>query len=86
MKRNIVVNADTNLCKGEIEILNKSDKNAYVQWKIFDHENKLVASLTNNYYIGNQVVDDNEIFCIVKDAILKYRIGRKKLFNYVEFA
>jgi len=43
MKRQIIVNSETSNFKGEIEILNKNDKVAYVQWKIYDQENKLLV-------------------------------------------
>ena len=85
MKKNITANTKTNICKGEIEILNKDEKTAFVKWVIYDQDNKLVASLTNSYFLGNQLLDDSAIFSLVKEAILKYRIGREKIFSSVEF-
>lgn len=85
MKRNIIANTKASVCNGEIEILNKDERTAYVKWVIYDQDNKLVASLTNSYFLRNGLLNDSEIFSLVKKAILKYRIGRETIFSSVEF-
>lgn len=85
MKKEIKVFSDTQPMFGEIEILNATEIKAYVAWRIFDEENNLIASLTNNYFLGDKPFTTGEIFELVKNQILKYRMGRKKIFTSVEF-
>jgi hypothetical protein len=84
MKKKIsVVSSNQNTWEGEIEILSKNDKTVYVKWVVYNNKDKLVASFTNNYYIGDSQYSVDEIFSIVKDRIICYRIGRKKIFEKV---
>jgi hypothetical protein len=85
MKRKILVDQHGKICNGEIEILKKKDRKAYVKWIIHDQENNLVASLTRSYFLGADNKSDDEIFQIVQNAILNYRIGRKTIFSKIDF-
>jgi len=86
MKRKIsVISSEKDNWKGEIEILTRNDKVAYVKWVVYNQNNELVASFTNNYFIGDREYGDNEIFSLVKDCILNYRLKRKKIFENVIF-
>lgn len=84
MKRKILVTSyENNNWKGEIEILNMERETVYVKWFIEDENNRLVASFTNNYFIGGQEYTNEQIFYLVIDRILKYRIKRRKIFKDV---
>jgi hypothetical protein len=86
MKKQIqAISNDKKPLVGYIEVLNKTSESAYVVWRIFDMEQRMVASFTNNYFFEGKKYSDEAIFERVKDQILKYRVGRDKIFCSIEF-
>jgi hypothetical protein len=75
---------DEKLCSGEIRILSKSDRTTYVSWEIHDEEKNNIASVAKNYFIGDMEYSNDDIFQMVVKDILKYRIGRKKVFKEIK--
>lgn len=85
MKKKIKVISDGQLLFGEIEVLNISNNKAYVMWRVFDSKRRLIASFTNDYFFDEKEFTEDDIFELVKNQMLKYRVGRKKIFSSVEF-
>jgi hypothetical protein len=86
MKKKIKVVSDTNeVLFGEIKIEHIINNNAYVIWNIVNQENQHIAGLANNYFLGDKELTIDEIFELVKSQILKYRVGRKKIFTAIEY-
>jgi hypothetical protein len=72
-------------CYGEIEIHSVNEKQAYVTWRI-STQKSLLAAVTSDYYIENDKISIDEILKRVIDSILKYRIGRKRIFSEISFS
>lgn len=85
MIKKIIAVAAGEFLSGEIEILNETDRKVYVVWRVYDQKNKIIASLTNNYFLGDNRETHQEIFEIVRKQMEKYRVRRKKLFTTIEF-
>ncbi len=85
MQKQIRVVCDDQILFGVIDILNKDGKNIYAVWRLFDQEKRLLASLTNNYFLSDKNASDDEIFHMIKRQILNYRVGRRKKFTSAEF-
>lgn len=74
----------TLLCFGNIEILGKKDKQIYVLWQMFDSQNNLIASISKDYFIGRDKLNEDDIFELIIRSILNYRIRRKRIFLEVK--
>jgi hypothetical protein len=85
MIKKIIAVAAGEYLSGEIEILNETDRKVYVVWRVYDQKNKIIASLTNNYFLGDNRETHQEIFELVRKQMEKYRVRRKKLFTTIEF-
>jgi hypothetical protein len=69
-------------CNGEVEILSISPSQAYISWSIYNIlDNSRIAGVSKNYLIESDYKSKEEIIGIVLKDILKYRIGRKKVFS-----
>jgi hypothetical protein len=85
MKRNIKAVSESKLLFGTIEVLNQKKENVYAKWILYDSDKNLIASFTNNYFIGNSPLNNDQVFELIKNKILQYRIGRNRIFQEIEF-
>jgi hypothetical protein len=79
------IDGDSKECQGNIEIIKRDDKVVYAIWRFLSQNEELIAAKGNNYFIGNKKKDisDLEIANLIIESILKYRIGRERIFSNV---
>ena len=84
MKKKIKAIYDSQPCQGEIDILSNDSRSVYAKWIMYDNHNSMVTSFTNKYFIGDEKLDNIEIFNMIASRIQSYRIGRKRIFTEVK--
>jgi hypothetical protein len=70
-------------CKGTIDIHWKNELQAYVSWKVFSSTATLVSK-SENFHCTNENGSNAELINRVKERILSYRLGRKRVFEEVK--
>lgn len=77
------INGEMVDCKGTIDIQWKGGQQAYVSWKIFSPTTTIVSKSENFHY---QATNDSNAKLInnIRERILSYRLGRKRIFEEVE--
>ncbi len=70
-------------CNGSIQIRPVNDRQFYIEWKLF-FNNEIVASVADNYFVGNKSFSEEELVMEVIKKIENYRIDRKKIFTKAE--
>jgi hypothetical protein len=71
-------------CRGEIEIVNRTDKTVYASWKVYDEVGNFIAAVSRNYFMGEGNLTNYDLAKLVIDNILKYRMSRRKIFLEME--
>jgi hypothetical protein len=70
-------------CAGSIEIHWKKNPQAYITWQFY-YEDKLIVSKSENFFIGQEKENDDELISKVLKKIENYKIGRKRIFEDIE--
>lgn len=70
-------------CSGLISIQNMFDKQMYASWQMADENGNSLASVGRNYFVGDKVYTEDELFAKVIADIVTYRILRKRFFSAV---
>jgi hypothetical protein len=78
------IDGQTQACKGRIDIEDIKEPQFYVSWLVFGTEG-LIASKSENYFYKDTPNSYAELLERIKSKIESYKIGRKKLFESVEF-
>ncbi|MFN3664825.1 MAG: hypothetical protein ACK4S0_01625 [Sediminibacterium sp.] len=69
-------------CTGTIDIHWKNEHQVYVSWTIFSPATTIVSKSENFKYKGT-IESSTELINKIIERILKYRLGRKKIFEEV---
>ena len=69
-------------CKCNIVINKVDERVACISWEVYSlSSNQRIAGVSRNYFHGKADVTNDEIFPLAFDHIIKYRIGREKIFS-----
>jgi hypothetical protein len=67
-------------CQGSITIHFTKGQVVYATWCIFDSQDRMLAAKSRSYFFDSDNITEDAIIDKVFKDILKYRIGRKKVF------
>ncbi len=69
-------------CKGTIDIHWRKEPQAYVSWKVFS-PTATIVSKSENFHFQEANDSNAELINKIKERILSYRLGRKRIFEEI---
>jgi hypothetical protein len=78
------IDGQVQICKGRIDIHAIKEPQAQISWQVFGPHG-VIVSKSENFFYKNTPNSYEELLARIKQKIGEYRIGRKKIFESIEF-